>query len=112
MTGLQVLALPQEMQLIQQENKEQVQQNIQHQVTYIYIYLYDIYYIFCDSEAVIIISPVQVFITPNNQIVINGPDKSVNNNNDGDVTNIVIKEECNDDNNDDVRPHTYTIPLL
>ncbi|XP_032520278.2 zinc finger and SCAN domain-containing protein 31-like isoform X2 [Danaus plexippus] len=79
-SGLQVLALPQEMQLIQQENKEQVQQNIQH----------------------------QVFITPNNQIVINGPDKSVNNNNDGDVTNIVIKEECNDDNNDDSSQGTDT----
>lgn len=80
--GLQVLAaLPQEMQLVQQQlqdNKEQIQQNIQH----------------------------QVFITPNQQIVINGPDEaklnnnsSLNNNNAG-VTNIIIKEEC-DDNDDE-----------
>ncbi|CAH0719543.1 unnamed protein product, partial [Brenthis ino] len=82
-SGLQLLtALPQEMQLVQQqqsqENKDQVQQNIQH----------------------------QVFITPNNQIVINGPDtKPLNNNtsannNNNDVTDIVIKEEF-DENNDD-----------
>ncbi|XP_045448949.1 zinc finger protein 41-like, partial [Melitaea cinxia] len=82
--GLQVLAaLPQEMQLVRpqqtQDNKDQVQQNIQH----------------------------QVFITPNNQIIINGPDTkplnnntSANNNNNNDITNIVIKEEC-DENNDD-----------
>ncbi|CAH2106635.1 unnamed protein product [Euphydryas editha] len=84
--GLQVLAtLPQEMQLLHQQqaedSKEQVQQNIQH----------------------------QVFITPNNQIIINGPDtKSLNNNtsannnnNNNDITNIVIKEECDDINDDE-----------
>ncbi|XP_073945071.1 uncharacterized protein isoform X2 [Choristoneura fumiferana] len=84
--GLQLLAaLPQEMQLVQQtqqmqENKEQIQQSIQH----------------------------QVFITPNQQIVINGPDdnKSLNNNtsinnNNPSFTNIIIKEECEDNANDD-----------
>ncbi|XP_063618273.1 uncharacterized protein LOC134791227 [Cydia splendana] len=81
--GLQVLAaLPQDMQLVQQmqDNKEQIQQTIQH----------------------------QVFITPNQQIVINGPEdtklnnnNTITNNNQG-VTNIVIKEECDDNANDDV----------
>ncbi|XP_063361803.1 specificity protein transcription factor 3-like [Cydia amplana] len=80
--GLQVLAaLPQDMQLVQQmqDNKEQIQQTIQH----------------------------QVFITPNQQIVINGPeDTKLNNNNtitnnNQAVTNIVIKEECDDNANDD-----------
>ncbi|XP_047995044.1 zinc finger protein 853-like isoform X3 [Leguminivora glycinivorella] len=80
--GLQVLAaLPQDMQLVQQmqDNKEQIQQAIQH----------------------------QVFITPNQQIVINGPEdtklnnnNTITNNNQG-VTNIVIKEECDDNANDD-----------
>ncbi|XP_063381205.1 zinc finger protein 853-like [Cydia fagiglandana] len=80
--GLQVLAaLPQDMQLVQQmqDNKEQIQQTIQH----------------------------QVFITPNQQIVINGPEdtklnnnNTITNNNQG-VTNIVIKEECDDNANDD-----------
>ncbi|XP_061713750.1 zinc finger protein 853-like isoform X4 [Cydia pomonella] len=80
--GLQMLAaLPQDMQLVQQmqDNKEQIQQTIQH----------------------------QVFITPNQQIVINGPEdtklnnnNTITNNNQG-VTNIVIKEECDDNANDD-----------
>ncbi|XP_026317485.1 zinc finger and BTB domain-containing protein 14-like isoform X2 [Hyposmocoma kahamanoa] len=83
-TGLQVLAaMPQEMQLLQPsqaqtQDKDQPQQ-IQH----------------------------QVFITPNQQIVINSLDDnklnnntSSNNNNVG-VANIVIKEECDDNLNDD-----------
>ncbi|XP_050346290.1 zinc finger protein 649-like isoform X2 [Nymphalis io] len=83
-SGLQVLAaLPQEMQLIHQQqtqdNKEQVQQNIQH----------------------------QVYITPNNQIIINGPEtKTLNNNtsannNNTDIENIIIKEECEENNDDE-----------
>ncbi|XP_023943695.2 zinc finger protein 382 isoform X2 [Bicyclus anynana] len=75
--GLQVLAaMPHEMQLIQpqqaQDSKEQVQQSMQH----------------------------QVFITPNNQIIINGPDvKPQLTNNNPEISNIVIKEEYveNDD---------------
>ncbi|XP_045771876.1 zinc finger protein 853-like isoform X2 [Maniola jurtina] len=83
--GLQILsALPQEMQLIQpqqaQESKEQVQQNLQH----------------------------QVYITPNNQIIINGPDvkpQLINNN--PEITNVVIKEEC-DENDDESSQGTET----
>lgn len=55
----------------------------------------------------------QVFITPNQQIVINSLDDnklnnntSSNNNNVG-ITNIVIKEECDDNMNDDVSNHNY-----
>ncbi|XP_039753876.1 zinc finger protein with KRAB and SCAN domains 5-like isoform X2 [Pararge aegeria] len=83
--GLQVLAaMPQEMQLIHpqqaQENKDQVQQAIQH----------------------------QVFITPNNQIIINGPDvKSQMTNNNPEITNIIIKEEC-DENDDESSQGTET----
>nr|XP_034830927.1 zinc finger protein 853-like isoform X2 [Maniola hyperantus] len=84
--GLQILsALPQEMQLIQpqqaQDSKEQVQQNLQQH---------------------------QVFITPNNQIIINGPDvkgQMVNNN--PEITNVVIKEEC-DENDDESSQGTET----
>lgn len=46
----------------------------------------------------------QVFITPNQQIIINGPDKALNNNTDNNnpnITNITIKEEC-EENIDDV----------
>ncbi|XP_026490866.2 zinc finger protein 649-like isoform X2 [Vanessa tameamea] len=80
-SGLQVLAaLPQEMQLIHQQqtqdNKDQIQQNIQH----------------------------QVYITPNNQIIINGPDtKTLNNNTsaNNNNTDIIIKEECEENNDDE-----------
>ncbi|KAM3964535.1 uncharacterized protein ACR2FA_001503 [Aphomia sociella] len=80
--GLQVVAaLPQEMQLMQpaqaHDSKDQLQQNIQH----------------------------QVFITPNQQIIINGPDdiklNTNNNNNDDGITSIVIKEEYDDTMNED-----------
>ncbi|XP_035433216.1 specificity protein transcription factor 3 isoform X1 [Spodoptera frugiperda] len=71
--GLQVLAaLPQEMQLVQPtQEKEQIPQNMP-----------------------------QVYITPNQQIIINGADKALNNNTTSDnhnPTTIVIKEECDDD---------------
>lgn len=42
----------------------------------------------------------QVYITPNQQIIINGADKALNNNTTSDnhnPTTIVIKEECDDD---------------
>ncbi|XP_068631660.1 uncharacterized protein [Battus philenor] len=80
--GLQVLAaLPQEMQLVQPtqtQEKEQMPQNIQH----------------------------QVFVTQNHQIVIRNPDerKTLNNNtcsDDQNTIDIVIKEECVDNMNDD-----------
>ncbi|KAL0841009.1 hypothetical protein ABMA28_014784 [Loxostege sticticalis] len=83
--GLQVLtAVPQEMQLIQpqqaQTQEKQEQQIPQH----------------------------QVFIMPNQQIIINGPDdnkvmnnNTCNNNNNSNITNIIIKEECDDNMNDD-----------
>lgn len=57
----------------------------------------------------------QVFITPNQQIVINSLDDnklnnntSSNNNNVG-IANIVIKEECDDNMNDDVSTLRYII---
>ncbi|CAK1595877.1 unnamed protein product [Parnassius mnemosyne] len=79
--GLQVLALPQEMQLVQQtqtQDKDQMQQNIQH----------------------------QVYVTQNHQIVIGNPgdSKPLNNNTSGENNNsveIVIKEECVENNDDE-----------
>ncbi|XP_050670717.1 zinc finger protein 449-like isoform X2 [Leptidea sinapis] len=75
--GLQVVtAMPSDtLQLMQQDNKEQIQQNLQH----------------------------QVFITPNNQIIISNTEEGkslINNNtsiNNKNEMDIVIKEECNDD---------------
>ncbi|XP_072932182.1 uncharacterized protein [Epargyreus clarus] len=95
--GLQmVTALPQEMQLVhQQENKEQVQQALQH----------------------------QILITPNHQIVIKGPDdsKALNNNTSSDNNNaaeIIIKEECDEMTNDDDKVvdtreiHNFCAPII
>ncbi|CAH2221574.1 jg25656, partial [Pararge aegeria aegeria] len=49
-----------------------------------------------------------VFITPNNQIIINGPDvKSQMTNNNPEITNIIIKEEC-DENDDESSQGTET----
>ncbi|XP_030024972.1 zinc finger protein 853 isoform X1 [Manduca sexta] len=84
--GLQVLAaIPPEMQLVQPsqtqtDNKEQIQSAMH-----------------------------QVFITPNQQIIINSPEDQKNlnnntnstNNNNSDITSIVIKEECEDIHMDD-----------
>ncbi|KAJ8730272.1 hypothetical protein PYW07_017310 [Mythimna separata] len=78
--GLQVLAaLPQEMQLVQQtQEKDQMHQNMH-----------------------------QVFITPNQQIIINAPEnKTLNNNTTSDNNNsgamdIIIKEECDETNDDE-----------
>ncbi|XP_075973264.1 uncharacterized protein LOC142974684 isoform X2 [Anticarsia gemmatalis] len=77
--GLQVLAaLPQEMQLVQQTQDKDQMSNMH-----------------------------QVFITPNQQIIINSPDgKNLNNNTTSDNNNtgigdIIIKEECDENANDD-----------
>ncbi|KAF9420992.1 hypothetical protein HW555_002975, partial [Spodoptera exigua] len=70
--GHQVLALPQEMQLVQPtQEKDHISQNMP-----------------------------QVFITPNQQIIINEAGKTLNNNTMSDNHNpnvIVVKEECDDD---------------
>lgn len=78
--GLQVLtALPQEMQLVQPAQLQEKEPQPIH----------------------------QVFITPNQQIIINGPDgKTLNNNtvsdnNNTGIADIIIKEECDDNTNDD-----------
>lgn len=83
--GLQVLtAIPPEMQLVQptqtqNENKDAIQSNMH-----------------------------QVFITPNQQIIINAPEEQKNlnnntstNNNNSDITSVVIKEEYDDNQMDD-----------
>ncbi|CAD0199288.1 unnamed protein product [Chrysodeixis includens] len=76
--GLQVLAtLPHEMQLVQPTQEKDHMQNMH-----------------------------QVFITPNQQIIINGPEnKTLNNNTSSDNNNeameIIIKEECDETTNDD-----------
>nr|XP_021203588.1 transcriptional regulator CRZ2 [Bombyx mori] len=53
----------------------------------------------------------QVFITPNQQIIINGPDKALNNNTDNNnpnITNITIKEECEENIDDESSQGTET----